>query len=436
MNIVFGHTNMDLDCLGSLILIGKLYPDYKQIRSNQIHPVARNLYEFYKMYFDFANPKDLENNVIENIIIVDTCMAERVKEYFNCIRNSSPGIHIIDHHPTDNCNILGARLEAGAAGANTSLIGKMAMEKGIRLKSEEATIALTGIYADTGRLIYENVTREDYEVAAWLLDMGASLKLVKSFLETIREDEQIAVMNRILTAKEDHVIQGHVVLFSYVEIEDNISGLAAVVEKVMEIENPDAYFAIFLVKKINKILLIARSQKESIDLHHLLHKYGGGGHQSAASARISNWEGPEFFRELQAYLGQSLAPAVRARDIMTREVFTINESRSLLEASMRLEEINLSGFPVMNEKGDISGYIGLKDIMKGRKAGTMSAPVSAYMTKPAITAEASITMREVERLFYKYHIGHLPVLEDGKLAGIITRYDYLEFQKQKSPGDA
>ena len=431
MNIAFGHTNMDLDCLGSLILIKKLYPDYRLVRSNQINPVARNLFNLYKEYFNFIYPKELENNQIDNIIIVDTCRAERVKEYFSNIRNSQPGIKIIDHHHTESCNIPDALLEMSSAGANTSTLGRTAMNAGIKLENDEATIALTGIYADTGKLMHENVTREDFETAAWLLDMGASLKLVKSFLETIKEDKQVTVMNHILAIKEERIIQGHTILFSYMEIEDNISGLAAVVEKIMEIENPDAYFAVFHITKNQKTMLIARSQRERIDLQYLLFKYGGGGHQFAASANISNNEGPVFFRELQAHLEITLAPAVRARDIMTRNVFTINENKTLLEASMFLEEINHTGFPVIKNNGDVSGFMDLRDIMKGRKAGAMNAPVSAYMTKPAIIADASITMREVEQIFYKHNIGHLPVLEYGKLSGIVTRYDYLEYQKKR-----
>jgi len=67
--------------------------------------------------------------------------------------------------------------------------------------------------------------------------------------------------------------------------------------------------------------------------------------------------------------------------------------------------------------------------MKGRKAGVMQSPVKAYMSKPAIVADASATMREIERLFYRHHIGNLPVNENGKLTGILTRYDYLEYRK-------
>ena len=432
MDIAFGHTNMDLDCLGSLILLKKMYPQCRLVRSKLIHPAARNLYKFYEAYFDFLSPNDLENERIDNIIIVDTSMAERVKEYFSHIRGSTPEIRIIDHHPTENCNILGARIDGGSAGANTSLVGKLAMSQGIILQSEEATIALAGIYADTGRLIFENVSRKDFEVAAWLIDMGASLKLVKSFLETIKDDGQIAAMHRILMNKTERVIQGHSILFSYLELEENVSGLAAVVEKIMEIENPDAYFAVFFLQKNKTVLLIARSQKERIDLHYLLNAYGGGGHQFAASAKINNCDGPSFFEELQDYLEKSLVPAVRARDIMTRNVCFIHDNKTLMEASMMLEEINHTGVPVLNDSDEVVGFLHLKDIMKGRKAKVMQSPVSAYMSKPAITAESSLTMREVERLFYRHNIGHLPITENNRLAGIITRHDYLQHQKRKN----
>jgi tRNA nucleotidyltransferase (CCA-adding enzyme) len=183
MNIAFGHTNMDFDCLGSLILVKKLFPGYRLVRSRLIHPAAQNLYQCYEHCFDFLNPEDLEGEIIEHIIIVDTCTAQRVSEYFSCIRNSDPKIVIYDHHQVLNTNIAGARVENGNCGANTSFLGKMAMEKGVFLQSEEATVALAGIYGDTGNLLGENVRKEDFEVAAWLVGMGASLKSVKLFLE-------------------------------------------------------------------------------------------------------------------------------------------------------------------------------------------------------------------------------------------------------------
>ena len=46
MNIIIGHTNMDLDCIASIVLAGKLYPDYKKVRSRLIHPVAKKSLQF------------------------------------------------------------------------------------------------------------------------------------------------------------------------------------------------------------------------------------------------------------------------------------------------------------------------------------------------------------------------------------------------------
>jgi len=427
MDIAFGHTNMDFDCFGSLILIKRLFPGYRLVRSNRIHPAAQVMYDFYKDYFDFLSPKDLSGETIDNIIIVDTCTAGRVSEYFSHIQNSSPAICVFDHHHAEECDIPGAQIEKKQLGANASLLGKKAMEKGITFESEEATIALTAIYADTGRFIYENVTRDDYEVAAWLLDMGASLRLVKSFLETVREDEQIAVLNQL--RPEVHSIQGNAILLSYLELEENVSGLAAVVEKIMDIQNPDAYFAVFFIPKDNTILLIARSQKKKIDLHALLSAYGGGGHQLAASAKISSGDGQKFFEEFRQFLNFALKPAVVVNEIMTKNVFTIHETTSLMEASMFLERVDLTACPVVDKEGNVSGFISLRDIMKGRKHGKMQAPVKAYMSVPVISAGGKVTLREIERIFFKNKIGHLPILEEGKLMGIVTRWDYLQFQK-------
>jgi tRNA nucleotidyltransferase (CCA-adding enzyme) len=421
---------MDFDCLGSLILVKKLFPEYALVRSSRIHPSAQNLYDYYSGYFDFISTKDITGKKIDNIIIVDTCSSDRVHEYFSYIRNSNPAIRIFDHHEIDNCDIFGAQVEGGAFGANTSLLGQMAIQKGIVLGPEEATVALTAIYADTGRLIYENVTKADYEVCAWLLDMGASLKLVKEFLETVVEDRQVEVLNQL--RPELHPVQGHIILLSFLELEENVAGLAAVVEKIMAVQNPDAYFAVFSIIKDKTVLLIARSQKKQINLDALLSAYGGGGHQLAASAKIPSLNGREFYEAFRSSLESTLEPAARARDIMTKNVYTIHENTSLMDASMFLERLDLTAVPVVDKEGIVSGLISLRDIMKGRSHGKMQAPVKAYMSKPVISASGKVTIREIERIFYKNKISHLPILEDGRLLGIVSRWDYLQFQKRSS----
>jgi tRNA nucleotidyltransferase (CCA-adding enzyme) len=80
---------------------------------------------------------------------------------------------------------------------------------------------------------------------------------------------------------------------------------------------------------------------------------------------------------------------------------------------------------VLNDAGELKGFLSLKEIMKARKNSQMSSPVRAYMIRNVISAPPEITMREIERLFFKYHIGHLPIIRNNALTGIVSRGDYL-----------
>ena len=48
MKIIVGHSNMDLDCIGSIVLARYIFPDYQPVKSRLIHPVAKNLQNMYK----------------------------------------------------------------------------------------------------------------------------------------------------------------------------------------------------------------------------------------------------------------------------------------------------------------------------------------------------------------------------------------------------
>ena len=47
-----------------------------------------------------------------------------------------------------------------------------------------------------------------------------------------------------------------------------------------------------------------------------------------------------------------------------------------------------------------------------------------------------LSMREIERLMFGNNIGHLPIVEDGKTIGLITRTDYLNFIKYNNHSDS
>ncbi len=427
MNIVIGHSNMDLDCIASIVLAGKIYPDYKKVRSRLIHPVAKNLYNLMRKNIDFLTLKDVINEDIENIVVVDTRSMQRIREFESLIEKATGDIIVYDHHPSDSHDIPGMKLNHSSCGANASFIGSILMEKNIPLTPDEATIGLTGIYADTGNFTHENITSDDFIVSDFFLKNGASIKLVKYFLENLKEEYQVSLIHEILNRITHRDLNGQHIILSYVELEDQISGLASVVEKIFEIENPDAFFAVFYLRKRKTTLIIARSKKDRIKLNQLLSHFDGGGHEKAASAKVKGGTGEDVFNELIEVLSSNLENARTAEDLMTKDVYCIDENEKIIDASMYLENINCTGAPVINSSNELTGILTLRDIMKARKSQQMHSPVKGYMSRKVITVEKSTTLSGIEKLLYKNSIGHLPVLDNGEIAGIITRTDFLKF---------
>jgi tRNA nucleotidyltransferase (CCA-adding enzyme) len=426
LRLIIGHSNMDLDCLGSVALARRLFPGSHGVRSGLIHPVARNLYNLYGEHLDLITIEQVGKESVEQLVVVDTRSLGRIKEYLGGIHPLPAQIDVFDHHPRDSSDIPGAVIHEGSVGANTTLLGVEAMRRGIRLSPEEATIALTGIYADTGSFTHENVALADFEVAGYLVSQGASVTLVKSFLQTLKDEMQISLFHEILNRLTYQTLHGHQIVTTYMELGEQVGGLSAVVEKVFEVENPDAIFCVFYFTKEQDSLIIARSQQHRIDLARILAAFGGGGHSQASSALLKNEPGRRTFHALQAYLKAMLDEAATARSIMKDNVQVARDSWTLREASEFLEKIDRTGAPVVDGVGRLCGFLSLREISKGRSAGKMGAPVRAFMTRKVISAGPYTTLRELEHIFFSHTIFSLPIVEDGKVSGLVTREDYLK----------
>jgi tRNA nucleotidyltransferase (CCA-adding enzyme) len=424
MQIIVGHTNMDLDCLGSIAIARVLFPGARALRSRLIHPVARNLYNLYADHLDLGSVAELAGERVESIVVVDTRSMGRVKEFFPAA-DDLPPIEVWDHHPADSSDIPGAVVHEAPVGANTTLLGMEGMKRGIRLCAEDATIALAGIYADTGNFTHENVSLADFEVAGWLKGQGASIVLVKSFLQTLQEESQVTLFHELLNRVTYQTVHGHLVVTTYMEMERQIGGLAAIVEKVFEVENPDAIFCVFFFGRENETLIIARSQQRSLDVARVLSVFRGGGHPQASSALLKGAAGKKSFHALQACLNTMLTDATNAAAIMSKEVVTLLDSWTLKDASLFLEKADRSGAPVVNAGGELCGYLSLRDIVKGGRGNPMSAPVRSHMVRKVVSGTPLMSLREIEGLFFSHTIFDLPIVEEGRIVGIVTREGYL-----------
>ncbi|MBR4437205.1 MAG: CBS domain-containing protein [Spirochaetales bacterium] len=426
MNIIIGHSNTDLDCLASMIAAQKLYPGYDIIISGLLNPLAGNVVSFYITKLSFKGPADLKDQQIDNVVVVDTRSSMRVKEFFANISRVNGSITIFDHHPTDGCDIPGAELNYVKNGANTSTMVLKLMEKGIKLDSDEATIALTGIYADTQSFTTDSVTPEDFQAASYLISQGASMKLARFFLQPLKNDYQISYFHTLLNVIDRHVIKGHEVLVSYLDLPKRVNGLAAVVEQVFSVEKADAIFAMFHCQADDSTSIIARSRKKAVPVNQILSVWGGGGHEKAASATIKKTGDMNVPLMLKEEL-QKLPPDRTAESIMTTPVKTIPMNVSIARAKEYLEEINHTAAPVVDDEGKMVGMMGNKNIRNAEKAGCMETMVPAYMNKKVVSINKDSTMRDIEKVFLENKYNHMPVIDDSSmLVGILTRKDFLK----------
>ena len=434
MKLIVGHNNMDLDSIASMVLARCIFPDHEAVKSRLVHPVAGKLQNLYEHHLRFLHPKELKGRRVERLVIVDTSSRARVREFLDQLDGEPEEIEIWDHHPPDKetgeDGFPGATVRRGEYGANATMLGLVLMEQGIYPSPEEATVALAGIYADTGNFTHENVTEDDFRVASHLIEAGASLELVRTSLNSLSDATQINIFHDVLNHLEHRSIHGHRVMISYWETAEEWKGLGAVVDKIFEVENQDIYFALFYFSHKEKCLIIARNQKDTVPLHEILHDFGGGGHAKAAAATIKHRDGRLVYEQLLNNLEHLLVPAITVQEIMSSPVFSVTPEEQLIDASRTLEEIGHTGLPVIDRENKLTGFLTLRDIMKGRRAEQMHAPVKAYMSRDPVSVASDAPVREVEEQLAAHNIGHLPVVDEGRVVGIVTRTDYLRFKEQ------
>ncbi|HEU4624336.1 MAG TPA: CBS domain-containing protein [Steroidobacteraceae bacterium] len=117
---------------------------------------------------------------------------------------------------------------------------------------------------------------------------------------------------------------------------------------------------------------------------------------------------------------------MRLRELMSRRVETIDsrESASAALSQMRRHRIR---HLVVTANGELAGIISERDL--GGRLGAdarKGRTVADLMTPRVVSANPGMTLREAANLMRGRMIGSLPVLEDGKLVGIVTATDVLD----------
>lgn len=144
---------------------------------------------------------------------------------------------------------------------------------------------------------------------------------------------------------------------------------------------------------------------------------------------------------------------MKAKDILTRDVVTVKPDTTLDEVARILTDKKISGLPVVNDIGNLVGIISEGDLL--RKDSKVEFPsyinilggiiyldsfhdyleelkkvvaqeVEQLMQKDVVSISPEASVEDMATLMVVNNINRLPVVEDGKLVGIVTRADIIK----------
>jgi CBS domain-containing protein len=143
---------------------------------------------------------------------------------------------------------------------------------------------------------------------------------------------------------------------------------------------------------------------------------------------------------------------MNASDVMSTNVISVHPDASVQEAANILLGNRISGLPVVDEHGRLLGILSEGDLIRRAELGTerhrswwlelfTGEPAEALateyvkshgrrvgdvMTRDVITATPTTPLGEIATMLEKNHIRRVPIVEDGKVVGIVSRANIVQ----------
>ena len=130
-------------------------------------------------------------------------------------------------------------------------------------------------------------------------------------------------------------------------------------------------------------------------------------------------------------------------DVMTRDVVTVSPDAAFKHIEQLMDEHHLSALPVLDAKGGVVGVVSEADLMlrteaaaeepgrwthdaRERRSKAHAQTAAGLMSSPAVTVPSNLPLAAAARLMRKQSVKRLPVVDSGRLVGIVSRADVLK----------
>ncbi|MBN1451213.1 MAG: CBS domain-containing protein [Anaerolineales bacterium] len=446
MRLILTHEQADFDALASLFGASLLDERSIPVLPRRLNRNVRSFITLYGSDFSFVDPRDLPQGKVESVTLVDTQSLVTLKGM-----GEKTTVRVIDHHPLRSGLPPDWQLTIDEIGATTTmLIEAMQVQNG-HISSLQATLLLLGIYEDTGSLTYSRTTPRDVRAAAWLLEHGANLKIAADFLNPPLSADQRKLYEVLLDNAQTHHISGHRVVIACGDARDVDEEISTLAHKLRDLLDPDALFVV--VSTQDGIRIVARSTSDAIDVSNITAEFGGGGHDRAAAALIRTPLSPagrgaggegqmprteksqdngssstalkEACEKLLEALPNHVQPSITVAEIMSRDPHLLNLETPVKEVSQLMQRTGFEGYPVV-DGGKVVGLLTRRAVDRAL-AHKLNLTASSLMEAGAVTVSPEDSLQSLQVRMTDSGWGQVPVVnEEGKVLGIVTRTDLLK----------
>lgn len=304
---IFGHINPDGDCYGSSLglrtLIRNTFPDKK------VFSLAGTLPQFEER---LGKPDIVDNETIAKslAIIIDCSEVPRVSDQRVTLAKQ---IIKIDHH-IENQPFFGIKWVDEDAIATCQMIAELGFACKMKFDKLAAEFLYLGICTDSGRFRYLPTNSKTHRIVADLLDLGAETKSLFAILYL--SDEAYVRYQAKLISKAKRT--EHNVMYCFADYDDyNSLGLTfdQISKNVNVIGNVKGCHIWVLFTRSNEDFIRVEFRSSFINVQQIAIKYGGGGHEHAAGARLENQKDFKLAMKVVEDLDKVAAEAMKEKNV-------------------------------------------------------------------------------------------------------------------------
>jgi tRNA nucleotidyltransferase (CCA-adding enzyme) len=432
MRLILTHEQSDFDGLASLLGAYLMDIECIPVLPRKLNRNVRSFLTIYGADLPFVDARDLPHGQVDEVTLVDTQSLITIKGM-----DKKTIIRVIDHHPQKKDLPENWKVTLTETGSTVTFLTELISEENNSLSIVHATLLLLGIYEDTGSLTYQCTTGRDGRAVAFLLDQGADLQIAENFLNPSLSPEQRMFYDRLSGNAKILNISGHRIVITCGKMEEFNDEISSLAHKLRDYFDPDGLFVI--VSTSEGIRLVARSTTDDIDVSSIAAHFGGGGHERAAAAliRVSDMkndqaESDKVYDQLLEILPDYIRPNITVSQIMSGSPHVISPDTTVVEASQLMQYYGYEGYPVV-DNGKVIGLLTRRVVDKALNH-KLNLTAESLMDANEVWVRPDDSIQLLQARMTDSGWGQIPVVDptSGQMVGIVTRTDLLKMLSPKS----